>query len=336
MKEVVQAQELEPELSSHIQARSATSTTVVIQSTHIPVLFQEALATLSPQPGGKYIDATLGGGGHAEGILDASSPSGILLGLDANPTAIRRTQERLARFGDRVTLVHSNFRTLKDVAIHHGFTEVDGILFDLGLSSHQLDDPDQGFSFQEEGPLDMRLDFTQGETAADVINRLDAQELADILYQYGEERRSRRIARAIVAARPIYTTARLAEIISKAVGGRRGARKHPATRSFQALRIFVNDELGALEGVLPQALDLLRSGGVLAVISFHSLEDRIVKRYFRYESQNCVCPPELPVCQCDHKARIAELHRKGVPPTTEEIASNPRSRSARLRAARKL
>jgi 16S rRNA (cytosine1402-N4)-methyltransferase len=308
----------------------------VIQSTHIPVLFQEALATLDPQPGGKYIDATLGGGGHAEGILTASSPNGILLGLDANPDALERTRERLARFGERVTFVHSNFRTLKKVATRHGFTGVDGILFDLGLSSHQLDDPDQGFSFQAEGPLDMRLDFTQGETAAEVINRLDAQELADILYRYGEERRSRRIARAIIAARPIHTTARLAEIISQAAGGRRGARKHPATRSFQALRIFVNDELGALESALPQALDLLRPGGVLAVISFHSLEDRIVKRYFRHESKDCVCPPDLPICQCDHKARITELQRKGVIPTAEEVANNPRSRSARLRAARKL
>ena len=260
----------------------------------------------------------------------------MLLGLDASPNAIERTQERLARFGDRVTFVHSNFRHLKKIATRFDFTEVDGILFDLGLSSHQLDDPAQGFSFQEKGPLDMRLDFTQGETAAEVINRLDAQELADILYRYGEERSSRRIARAIVAARPIHTTTQLAEIISKAVGGRRGARKHPATRSFQALRIFINDELGALESALPQALDLLRPGGVLAVISFHSLEDRIVKRYFRHESQDCICPPSLPVCQCDHKARISELHRKGVPPTAEEIANNPRSRSARLRAARKL
>ena len=182
----------------------------------------------------------------------------------------------------------------------------------------------------------MRLDFTQGENAAEAIDRLEAKELADILYQYGEERQSRRIARAIVAARPIHTTAQLAEIISKAVGGRRGARKHPATRSFQALRIYVNDELGALESALPQALDLLHPGGILAAISFHSLEDRIVKHYFRHESKNCVCPPGLPICQCNHKARITELHRKGIHPTAEEIASNPRSRSARLRAVRKL
>lgn len=308
----------------------------MIQTTHIPVLFHEALATLDPQPGGRYIDATLGGGGHAEGILDASSPNGVLLGLDASPAALARTQKRLARFDDRIILVHSNFRNLKNVAVRYGFARVDGILFDLGLSSHQLDDPDQGFSFQEDGPLDMRLDFTQGETAAEVINQLDAQELADILYQYGEERQSRRIARAIVAARPIHTTARLAEIISKATGGRRGARKHPATRSFQALRIYVNDELGALASALPQALELLRPGGVLAIISFHSLEDRIVKRYFRHESKDCICPPELPICQCKHKALLTELYRKGVSPTAEEIANNPRSRSARLRAARKL
>ena len=306
------------------------------QLIHIPVLYQETLEALDPRPGGRYIDATLGGGGHAEGILNASSPDGKLLGLDASPDALTRTRDRLAQFGERITLVHSNFRNLKEVATRHGFLQVDGILFDLGLSSHQLDDPTQGFSFQDEGPLDMRLDFTQGENAAEAIDRLEAKEPADILYQYGEERQSRRIARAIVAARPIHTTAQLAEIISKAVGGRRGARKHPATRSFQALRIYVNDELGALQIALPQALDLLHPGGVLAVISFHSLEDRIVKHYFRHESKNCVCPPGLPICQCNHKSRIAELHRKGIHPTAEEIASNPRSRSARLRAALKL
>ncbi len=306
------------------------------QQIHIPVLYQETLEALDPQPGGTYIDATLGGGGHAEGILMASSPNGTLLGLDASPDALTRTHERLAQFRERITLVHSNFRNLKEVATRHGFPQVDGILFDLGLSSHQLGDPAQGFSFQDEGPLDMRLDFTKGENATEVIDRLDAKELADILYQYGEERQSRRIARAIVAARPVHTTAQLAEIISKAVGGRRGARKHPATRSFQALRIYVNDELGALQIALPQALDLLHPGGVLAVISFHSLEDRIVKHYFRHESKNCVCPPGLPICQCNHKARITEQHRKGIHPTAEEIASNPRSRSARLRAALKL
>ena len=306
------------------------------QQIHIPVLYQETLEALDLHPGGRYIDATLGGGGHAEGILTATSPNGVLLGLDASPDAITRTSKRLAQFGERVTFVHSNFRNLKQIATEHGFRQVDGILLDLGLSSHQLDDPSQGFSFQDEGPLDMRLDFTQGETAAEVINRLDATELANILYQYGEGRQSRRIARFIVSARPIYTTAQLADVISKAVGGRRGARKHPATRSFQALRIYINDELGALESVLPQALDLLQPGGILAVISFHSLEDRIVKHYFRHESKNCVCPPGLPICQCDHKARITELHRKGISPTAEEITNNPRSRSARLRAARKL
>ena len=306
------------------------------QHIHIPVLYKETLEALDPQPGGKYIDATLGGGGHAEGILYATSPNGVLLGLDASPDALTRTRERLTQFGERITLVHSNFRNLKKIATSYGFVQVDGILLDLGLSSHQLDDPTQGFSFQDDGPLDMRLDFTQGENAAEVIDRLDAKELADILYQYGEERQSRRIARAIVATRPIHTTAQLAEVISKAVGGRRGARKHPATRSFQALRIYVNDELGALESVLPQALDLLHPGGILAVISFHSLEDRIVKHYFRRESKNCICPPGLPICQCNHKARITELHRKGIHPTAEEISSNPRSRSARLRAVRKL
>jgi len=308
----------------------------VTQQTHIPVLFQETIETLNPQTGGRYIDATLGDGGHSEGILDASSPDGILLGLDASPEAIRRSQKRLGRFGERLTLVHSNFRNLHQIATRYGFTQADGILLDLGVSSHQLDDATLGFSFQDSGPLDMRLDFTQGETVAEVINRLDAEELADILYRYGEERKSRRIARAIIATRPIHTTTQLAEVISRAVGGRRGARLHPATRSFQALRIYVNDELDALETTLPQALELLRPGGVLAVISFHSLEDRIVKHYFRYESRDCICPTHIPICQCNHQAQIDILHRKGIHPTAEEIASNPRSRSARLRAARKL
>jgi len=187
---------------------------VVSQQIHIPVLYQETLEALDLQPGGRYIDATLGGGGHAEGILSATLPNGVLLGLDASPNALTRTSKRLAQFGERVTLVHSNFRNLKQIATEHGFSPADGILLDLGLSSHQLDDPTQGFSFQEEGPLDMRLDFTQGETAAEVINRLDATELANILYQYGEERQSRRIARSIGAARPIYTTAQLANVIT--------------------------------------------------------------------------------------------------------------------------
>jgi 16S rRNA (cytosine1402-N4)-methyltransferase len=306
------------------------------QHSHIPVLLEEALQTLAPRSGGRYIDATLGGGGHAEAILEASAPEGRLLGLDADPRAIARVQQRLARFGPRAILVQANFRNIAAVARAQHFQPVDGILFDLGVSSYQFDEAGQGFSFSQEGPLDMRMDPEAGPSAADLVNTLEADDLADILYRYGEERRSRRIARAIVANRPIATTTQLAEVVLKAIGRRPGARLHPATRTFQALRIAVNDELGALEAALPQALDLLKPGGVLAVISFHSLEDRIVKHYFRQESRDCICPPHTPVCTCGHKARIKEIHRKGLTPSPDEIVRNQRSRSARLRAARKL
>ncbi len=303
---------------------------------HIPVLLQEVLEVLDPRPGRAYIDATLGGGGHAEAILQASSPDGRLLGLDADPRAIQRVRERLAPFGDRAVLVQANFRHLATIARAQGFSQVDGILFDLGVSSYHFDEADQGFSFRHEGPLDMRLDPTHGPSAADIVNTLDADDLADILYRYGEERRSRRIARAIVAHRPITTTTQLAEIVVRAIGRRPGARLHPATRTFQALRIYVNDELGALEAALPQALELLKPGGVLAVITFHSLEDRIVKHFLRQESRDCICPPHTPVCTCGHRAQVQLIHRKGLVPSPDEISRNPRSRSARLRTARKL
>jgi 16S rRNA (cytosine1402-N4)-methyltransferase len=307
----------------------------VTSSGHTPVLLKETLELLAPRPGGRYIDATLGGGGHAEAILEASHPDGRLLGLDADPRANARVRERLAPYGDRVTLVHANFWELANVARAHGFDQVDGILFDLGVSSYHFDEAEAGFSFRLEGPLDMRLDPTQGLTAADIVNTLDEEALADILYRYGDERRSRRIARAIVANRPIHTTTDLAEIIVQAVGRRPGARLHPATRTFQALRIYVNDELGALEAALPQALSLLKPGGVLVVITFHSLEDRLVKHFLRQESRDCICPPQTPICVCGHQAQIDLIHRKGLTPSPDEIARNPRSRSARLRVARK-
>ncbi len=306
------------------------------QSKHIPVLLDEALQLLAPHSGGRYIDATLGGGGHAEAILEASAPEGRLLGLDADPRAIERVQRRLARFGHRVTLARANFRHIAAIARTRDFPQVDGVLFDLGVSSYHLDEAEQGFSFSKEGPLDMRLNPDAGPSAADIVNTLDANDLADILYRYGEERRSRRIARAIVSNRPIHTTTQLAETIVKAVGRKPGVRLHPATRTFQALRIYVNDELGALEVALPQALSLLKPGGVLAVITFHSLEDRIVKHYFRQESRDCICPPHAPICTCGHQAQVEILYRKGLTPSPDEIARNLRSRSARLRAVRKL
>lgn len=301
---------------------------------HIPVLLQSVLTFLDVKPGGTYVDGTVGGGGHAVSILAASAPDGRLLGLDRDPEALEMAAQRLASFGDRVTLRHGSFAFLSHLA--EDVAPVDGVLLDLGLSSMQLADPDRGFAFSREGPLDMRFDPTSpGPTAADLVNERSVKELADILYRYGEERQSRRIARAIVAARPLSTTAELAEVVTAAQRGRRG-HIHPATRTFQALRIAVNDELGALETALPQAVDLLAPGGRLVVISFHSLEDRIVKHYIRREAKDCVCPPDLPICACDHDARLEVLTSKPVRPDEEEVEDNPRARSARLRAAERL
>jgi len=302
---------------------------------HVPVLYSAVLAHLALKPGDDVIDGTLGGAGHAAGLLQATAPDGRLLGLDRDPEAVARAQERLARFGQRAILVQGSFRDLKAVAGKHHFVPVDGVLLDLGVSSYQLASPERGFSFVKDGPLDMRFDPTQGPTAAELVNDLPIEELAEVLYRFGEEKQSRRIARAIAAARPLSTTGELAQVIAQAVGGRRG-RIHPATRSFQALRIAVNDELGALEDVLPQALELLRPGGRLAVISFHSLEDRLVKRYFRREAKDCICPPEQPVCTCEHQATLRIVTRRPVGPDENEVAQNPRSRSARLRVAEKL
>jgi 16S rRNA (cytosine1402-N4)-methyltransferase len=301
---------------------------------HIPVLYEEVLRGLQVRPGGRYIDATLGAGGHAVGILQASAPDGQLLGLDADPDAVAYARERLRAFGERATLWVGNFRHLGNVARALGFRHVDGILMDLGVSSRQLGDASRGFSFAHEGPLDMRLDPSKGQTAADLVNTLPAEELADILWQYGEERHSRRIARAIVAARPVTRTGELAELVARTVGHRE--KIHPATRTFQALRIAVNEELQALEEALLQARDLLQAGGRLAVISFHSLEDRLVKQFYRREAADCLCPPEVLVCSCEHQPTFTEITRKPIRPSDEEVARNPRSRSARLRVAERL
>lgn len=301
---------------------------------HVPVLYHEVLEALQPRPGCSYVDATLGAGGHAAGILSASAPDGRLLGLDADPDAIAYVRESLRIYGDRVVLKAANFRQIGTVAPVLGFAEVDGVLMDLGLSSRQLSQPSRGFSFSQEGPLDMRLNPSRGRTAADLVNGLPEAELADLFWRFGEERYSRRIARAIVAARPVTTTAKLADVVFRTVGRRE--KIHPATRVFQALRIAVNDELEALDQALPQARDLLRPGGRMAVIAFHSLEDRLVKRFFMKEAQDCLCPPEAVVCVCQHKATMRVLTRKPIRPTGNEIAVNPPSRSARLRVAERL
>ena len=302
---------------------------------HAPVMLAEALQGLDVQPGGRYVDCTVGGGGHALAVMEAAAPGGLLLGLDADREALETARRRLQPYGDSVRLVQANFRELEATCRKTGFVPVHGVLFDLGLSSLQLADPGRGFSFQTEAPLDMRFSDSQTVTAEEIVNRYDERELANLIYRYGEEPASRRIAGAIVRARPLKTTTELAGVVSKAAGG--GRRKiHPATRTFQALRIAVNDELGALSSALQQAVDVLGQGGRLVVIAFHSLEDRIVKQFIRRESRDCVCPPEAPACTCEHKASLRAVTRRAIRPSQREIQTNRRARSARLRAAEKL
>lgn len=302
---------------------------------HVPVLLDAVIDTLRPRAGGRYVDGTLGGGGHARAILEASAPDGRLLGLDHDPAALSRARTLLAPFGGRAVCVRASFADLGAVADAHGFSPLDGVVLDLGLSSDQLDDAARGFSFQVTGPLDMRMDPGAPERAADLVNALTEQDLADVLYRLGDERRSRRIARAIVASRPIESTTELANVVARAAGGHAG-RIHPATRTFQALRIAVNGELDALAAVLPQAIDRLAPGGRLAVISFHSLEDRIVKHTLRDEARECVCPPGLPECRCGHRARLRLVTRRPIEPSAAEVQANPRARSAKLRVAERL
>jgi 16S rRNA (cytosine1402-N4)-methyltransferase len=312
-----------------------------MQEGHLPVMPDQVLQTLAPTPGSLQIDATVGGGGHTERILEAASPDGRLLGLDADPAAIARVAERLARFGDRLVLRRANFRELVDVAPDAGFGAVDGALFDLGLSSFQLADRERGFGFRAGGPLDMRFDTTRGVPAAELLATLSADELAALFRRYGEEPAAWRIAKAIVEARrtaPVETAEELAGLIERLLpdNPRNRRRTHPATRVFQALRIAVNEELDALEQGLAAAVDLLRPGGRLVVLSYHSLEDRIVKRFLQAERRGCICPPEAPVCVCGKQPRLRLVTRPSLTPTPEEIAVNPRARSARLRAAERL
>lgn len=302
---------------------------------HTPVLYQETIHALKPTSPGTYVDGTVGAGGHAYGILKESSPNGRVLGLDLDPQALQVAQERLKKFGDRVILIRGSYTSLQSHLNNLKWNAVDGILLDLGLSSLQLDQPERGFTFREPGPLDMRFDPSQHVTAADLVNHLPPEELANLIYEYGEERYSRKIADAIVANRPLETTQELASLIARVIGRDRG-RIHPATRTFQALRIAVNDELENLKAFLPAALHSLNPGGRLAVIAFHSLEDRIVKRFFRRESQDCICSPRAPICTCDHEAQLKEISRRPIRPSEKEREENPRSRSAKLRVAEKL
>jgi 16S rRNA (cytosine1402-N4)-methyltransferase len=308
---------------------------------HLPVMPDEVLETLAPTSGSLQIDATVGGGGHTERILEAASPDGRVLGLDADQAAIDRVAQRLARFGNRLVLRQSNFRELASVAPSAGFSAVDGALFDLGLSSYQLADRERGFGFRAGGPLDMRFDPSRGVPASELLATLDADELAALFRRYGEEPNAWRIAKAIVEARrtaPVATAQDLAGLVERVVpvNPRRPRRIHPATRVFQALRIAVNEELDALEAGLAAAVDLLRPGGRLVVLSYHSLEDRIVKRFLQAERRGCVCPPEAPACVCGRSPRLRLVTHPSMTPTSGEIDANPRSRSARLRAAERL
>jgi len=307
---------------------------------HRSVMPAEVLELLQPRAGGVYLDGTVGGGGHARLILEASAPDGRLIGLDRDPEALRKAAEVLAPYGERVALRHGNFSEARRVLDELAISGLDGMLLDLGVSSHQLDSIERGFSFRGDAPLDMRMDPTAGQPAATAVNHLPAEELTRIFREYGEERWAGRIARRIVQARqaqPLQTTQQLAELVRDAVpGGHVPGRIHPATRVFQALRIYVNEELEHVAQGVSAGIGLLKPEGRLLVISFHSLEDRIVKRIFQDEARTCVCPPRLPVCICKVMPRVELLTRKAWRASEEEVEENPRSRSAVLRAVRRL
>jgi len=298
------------------------------QPPHIPVLRDAVVRLLHPEAGQAYFDGTAGYGGHAAAIAEAVGPGGRLILVDRDRQAVSALQQR---FGGRADVRHDDYCHAA-AELQAAGTTVDMVLLDLGVSSPQLDQAARGFSFAQDGPLDMRMDPSRGDSAADLVNMMGERELADLIYRYGEEPRSRRIAAAIVAARPLATTGQLAEVVVGAIG--RHGQLHPATRTFQALRIAVNDELQQLTAALPIVVDILNPGGRLAVISFHSLEDRIVKEFFRRQSRDCICPPQQPVCTCNHHASLKLLTKSPVAGTQD--AFNPRARSAKLRAAAKL
>ena len=308
---------------------------------HQPVLMNQTLNSLKLRPGGVYLDGTLGGGGHTEAILQATEPDGKLIGLDQDDEALAAASQRLKPFGERFCPIRANFAEMEQVLAAEGIAGLDGVLLDIGVSSHQLDEPDRGFSYMQDGPLDMRMDRRGGQTAADLVAELSESELANLIYRYGEEKFSRRIARRIVEQRaqtPIESTKQLAELISAAIPAaqRRKEKQHPAKRTFQALRIAVNDELGVLERGLVAAFASLKSGGRLSVITFHSLEDRIVKNYFAGLAKGCECPPEFPVCVCGKQPQALLITRHPQTATEDELQSNPRARSAKLRTVEKL
>ena len=302
---------------------------------HIPVLYKEIIHALQPQSGGRYVDGTLGAGGHARGILEACSPDGHLLGLDVDPQALALSREILAPYEERAHLVQASYVTITKQLAALKWDFVDGIVLDLGASSMQFDNAERGFSFMQDGPLDMRFGSNAFQSAEDIVNSYDERDLADLIFRYGEDRDARRIAKAIVMNRPLRTTRELVAVIEKA-SPRRGDRTHPATQTFQALRIAVNEELSSVESVLPQAVAALRSGGRCAVISFHSLEDRIVKDYFREQSKDIVNPPYERIYEVERKAVVEIINKKPIVASDEEVKDNPRARSAKLRVIEKL
>jgi 16S rRNA (cytosine1402-N4)-methyltransferase len=304
---------------------------------HRPVMPEETLEQLAAARGGLFVDATLGLGGHTELILRAHAENRVI-GFDRDAEAIELARRRLQGFEARFTAIHADYRQVRAVLRGQGIESVAGLVADLGVSSFQFDTPERGFSFRADQPLDMRMDRSRGETAADLVNTLAEGELADLIFEYGEERASRRIARAIVAARaaaPIETTAQLAALVVKAVHKKGHWRIHPATQTFQALRIAVNRELEGLDQFVADAVDLLEAGGRLVFITFHSLEDRIVKQALRFQAGRCQCPPNTPVCQCGAARRVEILTRKAIQPSLTEVEQNPRARSAKLRSCRK-
>ncbi|MFC1987278.1 16S rRNA (cytosine(1402)-N(4))-methyltransferase RsmH [Chloroflexota bacterium] len=307
----------------------------MLKPAHIPVLVEETIKALNVQPGGRYVDCTLGGGGHAAAILENSSPGGQLLGIDADPEAMKIARVRLEAFSDSTLLISDNFVNLQAICYKYDFLPVHGILFDLGLSSIQLNGSGRGFSFQHDAPLDMRLNPDQEITAADIVNTYSEGELAHLIRTYGEEGHSRSIAHRIVQERPIRTTLQLVQVIERVVGSRRG-KIHPATKTFQALRISVNQELEHLESALKQAISLLGFEGRLVVIGYHSLEDRIVKQFMQREARDCICPPGMPTCICGHTASLRLVRRRVITPSPDEVQVNPRSRSAKLRVAERV
>ena len=302
---------------------------------HIPVLYKEIIHALQPQRGGRYVDGTLGAGGHARGILEACTPDGLLLGLDVDPQALALSRETLAPYEERTHLVQASYTTITQQLAALHWDAVDGIVLDLGASSMQFDNAERGFSFMQDGPLDMRFGPHAFQSAGDIVNTFDERDLADLIFRYGEDRDSRKIAKAIVMSRPLRTTRELVAIIEKA-SPRRGDRVHPATQTFQALRIAVNEELASVESVLPQAVSSLKSGGRCAVISFHSLEDRIVKDFFREQSKDIVNPPYERIYEEERKAVVKLINKKPIVASDEEIKDNPRARSAKLRVIEKI